>query len=161
MPRRRVALSVLIAALVWGLDRSTKVWATRHLVENHTTDIWGSWLGWTLHWNTGAAFGLASHSPVPLQIFATALTLVLTVWWLHTLRKPAGRIASFESAALALILAGSAGNLTDRFLFGAVIDFIDFKVWPIFNCADIAISVGAAVWALCVIFGRRNQKENA
>ena len=133
----------------------------RTLAENHTTDVWGTWFGWTLHRNTGAAFGLAAHSPVPLQIFATSLTLVLAVWWIRVLRKPAGSFESLEAAALALILGGSVGNLTDRFAFGAVIDFIDFKVWPIFNCADIAISIGAVIWALCVVFGRRGQQGSA
>lgn len=128
----------------------------RYLIENQTMDIWGSWFAWTLHRNTGAAFGLASHSPVGLLIFASVLTLLLAGWWIRILAQPA---ASAEAMALALILGGSAGNLTDRFWHGAVIDFIDFKVWPIFNFADIAITAGASLWALCVF--RNRQKTDS
>lgn len=152
MPHRRVVLSVLTAPLVWLLDRGTKLWAVRVLEENHTTDVWGSWFAWTLHRNTGAAFGLGAHAPQLLMYFAAALTVFLMLWWIRTWFAP-GKAA--ESFALALILGGSAGNLTDRLLTGAVIDFIDFKIWPIFNFADIAITAGALVWAGCVIFGRR------
>lgn len=153
MPRRRVVLSALTAVLIWVLDRGSKIWAVRHLTENHSTDIWGSWLAWTLHHNTGAAFGLGAHAPQVLLFFAVGLTLFLAVWWFRTVADPGRR--TVESFALALILGGSAGNLTDRFMTGAVIDFIDFKIWPIFNLADSAITAGAFLWALCVLAGRR------
>lgn len=152
MPVARVLASALAALGVWGLDRWTKVLAVRHLDENHSLDILGSWFALTLHYNTGAAFGMAAHAPQALALFASALTLFLAAVWFRA-ASASGRAA--EAFALALILGGSAGNLTDRFLSGAVTDFLDFKVWPIFNVADIAITLGAAGWAACVLFGRR------
>ncbi len=50
--------------------------------------------------------------------------------------------------ALALIMGGAVGNLFDRLVYGYVIDFIDIKVWPVFNLADSAVVVGAAVLIL-------------
>jgi signal peptidase II len=50
--------------------------------------------------------------------------------------------------ALGLILAGALGNLIDRVIFGYVIDFLDFQVWPVFNLADSAITVGAVLLGL-------------
>ena len=159
MPHRRGAfltrltLSALAGVSVCVLDRLTKIWALGSLRENQSQDVWAPWLAWTLHRNTGAAFGLGAHAPDALIWFAAGLTIFLAVWWLKTAATPGKWI---ESLALALILGGSAGNLTDRFRTGAVIDFIDFKVWPIFNLADSAITAGAVLWAACVIL-RRNQ----
>ncbi len=152
MPVARVLASALTVLGVWGLDRWTKVLAVRHLPENQSNDILGSWFALTLHRNTGAAFGLGAHAPEALLLFASALTAFLTYWWLRTVAAPGRAVETF---AFALILGGSAGNLTDRFGGGAVIDFLDFKVWPIFNVADIAISAGAVLWAASVLFVRR------
>lgn len=152
MPAARVSVTALTALGVWGLDRWTKILAVRHLHENESLDVLGSWFALTLHRNTGAAFGMAAHAPQALTAFATALTAFLAFCWFRAAKAPSRGVEAF---ALALILGGSAGNLTDRFTAGAVIDFLDFKVWPIFNAADIAITVGAAVWAGCVLFGRR------
>lgn len=51
---------------------------------------------------------------------------------------------------LGLVLGGAAGNLLDRFRLGAVIDFLDFRVWPVFNVADSCITIGAVLmgWTL-------------
>lgn len=51
---------------------------------------------------------------------------------------------------LGLILGGAAGNLVDRVRIGAVIDFLDFRIWPVFNLADSCITIGAVLmaWAL-------------
>ena len=50
--------------------------------------------------------------------------------------------------AFSLILGGAIGNLIDRMMYGYVIDFIDFRIWPVFNIADSAITVGAVIIAL-------------
>ena len=50
---------------------------------------------------------------------------------------------------MALVLGGAIGNLIDRIQFGQVIDFLDFRVWPVFNIADSAISIGTA----CIMLG--------
>ena len=67
------------------------------------------------------------------------------------------------SAALALLLAGIAGNLTDRLRLGYVIDFIDvqFGAWhyPTFNIADSAIVIGAGLMILDMVLSRRSQKS--
>ena len=57
--------------------------------------------------------------------------------------------------SLGLILGGAIGNLIDRILFGYVIDFLDFRVWPVFNIADSSISIGAAPLALKELFDKR------
>lgn len=150
---RRLWRSATAAALIWLIDRASKSAAVQHLTESQSIDIAGPWLALTLHRNTGAAFGLGAQVPGGLTLFATGLTLLLFVWWIRaasTETRP-----GTEVFGLALILGGSAGNLTDRYAHGAVIDFIDLKVWPIFNAADIAITAGAVLWAAGVILSGR------
>jgi len=53
---------------------------------------------------------------------------------------------------LSLILAGALGNLVDRVFFGYVIDFLDFRIWPVFNIADSAISIGAILLGWSILF---------
>ena len=57
--------------------------------------------------------------------------------------------------ALGLILGGAIGNLIDRILFGCVIDFLDFRVWPVFNIADSSITIGAGMLTLKVLFDKK------
>lgn len=57
------------------------------------------------------------------------------------------RTTALRPVSLGLILGGAAGNLLDRVRFGAVIDFLDFRIWPVFNVADSCITIGAALMA--------------
>ncbi|MDD2774148.1 MAG: signal peptidase II, partial [Elusimicrobiales bacterium] len=59
---------------------------------------------------------------------------------------------ALAAAGLALVAGGALGNLWDRIAYGAVTDFIDFRVWPVFNAADSFISVGAALMAFAFCF---------
>lgn len=70
--------------------------------------------------------------------------IILICVFCFSLRKDNKNIAT--SVALVLILAGGISNFVDRIYFGCVIDFIDLKFWPIFNPADIFISIGGLIW---------------
>ena len=59
-----------------------------------------------------------------------------------------GRFLTLNRAAMALILAGAVGNWLDRIRYGAVIDFIDFRIWPVFNIADSAITFGVGLYLI-------------
>lgn len=88
--------------------------------------------------NTGAAFGILKHSQnILIFISAVFILVILGVW-----AKNRPRAFSRTSCGWALVLAGAASNLYDRVRYGYVIDFLDFKVWPVFNLADTAICVG-------------------
>jgi len=62
---------------------------------------------------------------------------------------------------IALILGGAIGNWIDRIRFGAVIDFLDFRVWPIFNVADSAITAGVFLYLILIIKEEQRKKKNA
>ena len=90
--------------------------------------------------NTGAAFGLFKGQ----QLLFIGVSVAVIAWIVWELRR--GR--SFGGTALwacGLILGGAIGNLIDRLRLGYVIDFLDLRVWPVFNVGDSAITVGVAL----------------
>jgi signal peptidase II len=134
------------AAAVYLLDRLTKVLAEHHLAHHPSVDLIPGVLRLTYTTNPGGAFGLFGNAPY-LFLGATLLVCAAIV------------IASFGanslplSIGLGLVLGGALGNLTDRIvrgsgLSGRVVDFIDFRVWPVFNLADASIVIGAALLIL-------------
>jgi len=71
--------------------------------------------------------------------------VILALLFRATLRLAPGK---WVPVCLGLILGGAVGNLIDRLRFGGVVDFLDFRVWPVFNLADSCITVGAALLAV-------------
>lgn len=117
-------------------------------------------LHFTLQRNPGAAFSLFTRFPIVFTVLAAAISIGIVA---YRNRVP-DRIHGF---ALGLVLAGATGNLADRIarppaLFrGHVIDWIDFRVWPVFNIADSCIVVGAALLVLASWRHDRRAKESA
>ena len=96
----------------------------------------------TLVRNSGVAFGLFQG----YGLLVTLATLILLVGLIRTtLRSGQGRLIPI---CMGMILGGAVGNLIDRVRFGGVVDFLDFRVWPVFNVADSCITVGATLLAL-------------
>lgn len=103
----------------------------------------------TLVLNNGAAFGLLKNWTVLFVLFSfAAIALII----LFIARSPG--MSLMLATSLAFILGGAAGNLVDRVRFGYVIDFLDFRVWPVFNIADSAINIGIVILALAFISKR-------
>lgn len=92
--------------------------------------------------NAGAAFGLFQHQ-TGLFVAVTAVVIALIVLY----GRQAARGQPLLALALGLQLGGAVGNLVDRLRGGTVVDFLDFRVWPVFNLADSAIVIGGALFA--------------
>jgi signal peptidase II len=127
-------------------DQASKELALRFLDERGSLALVPDIFHLTLVRNTGIAFGFfREHSALLFGLISLSL-VVLFLWGLGLREAP-------RSARLgtALILGGAVGNWIDRMRFGAVIDFLDFRVWPVFNVADTAISAGVILylWVLC------------
>ena len=95
--------------------------------------------------NTGTAFGFLQGNNKALAIFAFMILVAL----LYGARGLSERGGFWGALGVALVLGGAVGNIMDRIHFGRVIDFLDFRVWPVFNVADSAITVGT----LCILMG--------
>jgi signal peptidase II len=100
------------------------------------------WVSLTYVTNTGAAFGLFPDHGTLFMIIAVVVVAV-TVFYYRYL--PGDRW--LVHTGLGLQLGGALGNLLDRLRYGHVIDFVDFKVWPVFNLADTAIVVAVTILA--------------
>ena len=146
---RRLALLLGTALLVLAVDVVTKVLVVARLEGQQTVELLGGQLLLRVSRNPGAAFSFAQGA----TLLFTAIAVVVIVVILRVSR----RLGSTGWAlALGLLLGGAAGNLVDRLLRspgpgrGAVVDFIDFQVWPSFNVADSAIVCGgllAVLWS--------------
>lgn len=102
--------------------------------------------------NPGAAFGILKGQ----TYFFISVGLLAVIFILISLRRQQSlRI----KIALALILSGALSNLIDRLRLNAVIDFLDFRIWPVFNFADSAITIGAILLAYSILI-KRNQKPS-
>ena len=142
MRRWRTLLSV--AWFIWILDLATKAWAVEQLAHREPIKILGTFFQLTLVRNPGAAFSFATNATLLLSLFGIIALLGITYF--------APRITSKGwSIVLGLVMGGILGNLMDRifrepgFLRGHVIDWMQLPNWPIFNIADSAIVVAAAL----------------
>lgn len=95
--------------------------------------------------NPGAAFGMFAHN----RLFFIAIAVVvigIIIWARREILASPWEV----KAGCGLFLGGAIGNLIDRARQGLVIDFIDFRIWPVFNIADIAICIGVGliIWNL-------------
>ena len=145
---------------VFMIDQTTKAWAAHSLKFNGDMPVISGFINFAYAQNTGVAFSmLDDHGDSGrwgLSVVAlAAATLVLYFFW----RTP--RTDDRMLGALSLLLAGIAGNLTDRMRLGFVIDFVDvqFGSWhyPTFNVADAAICVGAGLLILDLFLVKRRQ----
>ena len=136
----RQASIAVIAAAVLVLDQITKIWAVSALDRDTIHVAWKLQL--RLVRNPGTAFSLGEGKGPLLGVIACIVVVVLV----RFARQP----RSLTSAVgIALILGGAVGNVVDRivrsphgFMKGHVVDFIDFKFWPVFNVADMGVTCG-------------------
>lgn len=136
----------IIVILIFSLDQLTKFIVSRTLALNQSIPVIKNIFHLTLIHNKGAAFGILRNQ-VPLFIFTSIFAIVLIISGL----KKKGAKSSY-TIALSLILAGALGNLVDRLFLGYVIDFLDLGIWPVFNIADSAISIGAVLLGWNILF---------
>lgn len=175
-PANRYLTKLSIAAgLILLADQVSKIWALRSLSPVTKTDIIGDLLQFTLIFNEGGAFSTKLGSTY-FYMFASLVVMIIVCVVLY---KDAGKNRVLD-IALALVLGGALGNLTDRLRFGAVVDFIDVDFpdfslkpakilffdfpgyalnrWPVFNIADSAVTVGMVLIIFALILDSRKNK---
>ena len=104
--------------------------------------------------NPGAAFGLFANQRL---VFIVAGILVIAAACLMYRRLMSEK--AIIRWGVALLLGGAGGNLIDRLRIGGVIDFLDFRIWPVFNIADIGICVGVALLMYALIYDTEKEKQ--
>ena len=141
----------LIPAGLWAmggllLDQASKVWVQETLSPHVSVPVWKGLFHLTYVLNPGAAFGIL-RGQSKLLVVLPVLAIAFAVWVLPRLPQTR-RGRRVIPAATGLLLGGSLGNLVDRLTRGAVVDFLDFRVWPVFNLADVFVVVGAGLLVL-------------
>ena len=137
-----------------SLDVVTKTIVVHTLADRPPVRLPGGLVQLVHTRNTGAAFSIAQGQTFLLSLVALAVVAAII--------RIARRLGSTAWAvSLGLILGGALGNLVDRIfrapgpLRGAVVDWIDLRVWPVFNLADSALVVGVCLAVLLEIRGQR------
>ena len=145
---RNVAF-LLTALLIVAADQFSKVWIRSYPEEQLISEA-GFFRIIHTH-NTGAAFGLFQDHSFALTIVASVGIAVILLYALFIYRRFPILENRLGRLALGLILGGAVGNLIDRLNLGYVTDFIDIGVWPTFNIADSAVTVGVIILAYLLL----------
>ena len=142
----------IIALVVFFLDQASKFAIISKMSQGQSIAVLDNIFHITYIHNAGAAFGLfANQTSFFIVITLLVITAMVIFYW---------RLQSKDGIlpiSLGLIVGGSLGNLVDRVRFGEVIDFLDFRIWPVFNLADSAIVIGAAL--LGVVLWKMDSKS--
>jgi signal peptidase II len=159
LPSRLKWLWLTLAIVI--LDRATKAWFETQTDESWRHEVVRHFIYLVHSSNPGIAFSFfaSSHSPwLRILLIGGALVVICALAWLLV----AGQSGAVACAGLALLLGGATGNVTDRIIHGAVTDFFEVWIgsyrWPAFNVADSAITIGAILLILDLLF---NSKETA
>lgn len=154
-------ISFSIVALIYFLDRLTKIYVIQLDKNNLGSDIFNSsYLNITLIWNKGIAFGLLSFNESHLyNILSLIISIIVVILVIMSLKSH-----GFKRYSFIMIIGGALGNLHDRIFFNAVPDFIDFHVgnfhWFIFNVSDIFITLGVISMIILELADNKTEKQN-
>lgn len=146
-----ILLDVLFFILLVILDQITKNLAVVYLKDKPAYVIWDG--VFELHYleNSGAAFGMLQNQKI---LFVTIAAVILVIIGYVLFKLPRNKHFAMLEMLLVLIASGAVGNMIDRVQFNYVVDFFYFKLidFPIFNVADIYVSVSCVLLAILVIF---------
>jgi signal peptidase II len=163
LPSRLRWLWLTLAVVL--LDRATKAWFESQTSEGWRHELIHNFIYLVHSRNPGLAFGILSDSAsagTRIVLILGSIAVIAVLAWLLVTSQSGNAMAV---AGLALLLGGATGNVTDRLIYGAVTDF--FEVWlgtyryPAFNVADSAITIGAILILLEVLFGRRPETPHS
>lgn len=160
-PARLKWLWLTLAVVI--LDRATKAWFESQTTEGWSHEVVHHFFYFVSSRNPGIAFSFFADSSSPwtrIILIAGSIAVIGVLAWILIANENAGKI---NGAGIALLLGGATGNVTDRIVHGAVTDFIEVWLgsyrWPAFNVADSAITIGAMLILIDVIFGSHPVRE--
>ncbi len=144
---------ILIIIIGIVLDRVSKNYAINNFIENPHQ---GKLLNFTYLENRGAAFGILQDN----RIFFILLTIVIVAGLVYYFIKNYKTNPQILNIALAFVISGAIGNFYDRLIQGYVVDFLefDFIKFPVFNVADIFVTVGSFLIIIYLLFFEESKK---
>lgn len=155
VPRNLYMKYSLLGAGIILLDQITKLIVRMTMFVGESIPVLGDFFRLTYVQNSGAAFSMFSGE----RLLLILLPVVVVAGALFYFYKHPGKHWLFY-VAWSMIVAGGIGNLIDRAVFGWVTDMLDFSIFPpVFNIADIGVTVGCALFMLYVLIEERLQKH--
>lgn len=133
-------MSLLVAFAVVIVDQIVKYIVQTQMELGETIPLIKNVFHLTYIINPGAAFGIFPHQS---WVFLSIVVILFAAFFFFRKRIPQKPV--YFPVAIGLLLGGALGNAIDRVRIKGVVDFLDFRVWPIFNVADIAVCVGVAL----------------
>lgn len=147
-----MAFCLFVVLLV--LDQAVKSYISATMVLGESIPVIPGVFHFTYILNPGAAFGMLENQRW-FFILAGILIIVAFLYYYPRLRR---QVAWFHYGCVAL-LAGAVGNLIDRIQNGLVVDYLDFRIWPVFNIADIAIVLGVASMIYALMYKMKDMDD--
>ena len=138
----QAVVSALFVLLILFIDQCLKFLVRTNFLVGDSIPIISNILHITFVRNTGAAFGLFKNATVIFAMISVIAAVFILLLLIQIVKRGEFFKKPMFNYSLVLILSGAIGNLIDRVRFGYVIDFIDFRVWPVFNIADSSITIG-------------------
>lgn len=130
-----------VAVVVYALDQVVKSWVRGHMIPGDAVPVWPPVLYWDYVRNPGGAFSILPNQR--WLFIVVAVVVAVCIIYIQRRYRP----TRWTQIGMGLLLAGALGNLTDRMLFGTVVDYVYVQIihFPVFNIADAAIDVGLAM----------------
>lgn len=145
-------LYIVLAATVILLDQFTKILVLEK-IGNGTLTVINGIFNLTLVHNTGSAFGMFRDEKFLFLIITPLIVLAVITYSMLQKNK-----SSLLMICTSLIAGGAIGNYIDRLRLGYVVDFLDFKVWPVFNVADSCIVIGSILMLVYVLYTNKEKE---
>ena len=141
-------LLLILSILIFSTDRVLKYIVFKNLSLGESVPIIENLIHITPTHNRGIAFGLLKDQNLILFLVLSLLAIIFIIYLIVKKRTQSKSML----LGFFLILSGACGNLVDRIIYGYVLDFIDLRVWPVFNIADSAITIGTCIilWNLLI-----------
>ena len=133
------------ASIAIIIDQLTKFLINMNLELNQSIPVINNVFHLTYILNSGAGFGILQQQKL-LLIFISIIVIGVILYYIRKIKNE-----KVLQVLAGLVLGGTMGNLIDRISYGYVIDFLDFRIWPIFNIADSFVTVGV-IWLVIYLW---------
>ena len=159
LKNKKILSPILVASIfvvVLLLDLLTKEFIIKNSIPNvgDSVDVMPGFVNFIYVQNRGGAWGIFSNNTVVLTIFAALMFVIMIVFYALRVRQVKEKSSIWLAVSMGLITGGCLGNLVDRIFLGYVRDFINlqFMSFPVFNFADIALTIGMIVLVVYFVF---------
>lgn len=142
------ALGLFLVILV--LDQLTKAFISVSMLPGESMPVWDGVFHITYVLNPGAAFGMLANQSWFFVLAAVVIIMAFVKFYPRLRREN-----NFLHYGCVSLISGTVGNMIDRLQWGKVVDFFDFRIWPVFNLADIAIVLGVGSMVYAILFKMR------